>query len=428
MKKRIILVVVTIIATYTYAQKEKSDKDLYKHWSIELNIGQNRPIEPFSTGYFTSKPNTYFYFNGIEHYDFGGRYMFSNFFGLKADLAYDEIKNQAGSGSLDFNLKQYRLGIQGVMNLSRLLRFESFTNRIGLLAHGGFQFSKLKPQIGINQGVSEDNGGIMLGLTPQYKITNWLAITGDFTYLNNLRQHFNWDGSYSEATNNLTGSIYNTSLGLTFYIGDRNKTHADWYISSVSTIDKEARKKIADIETLMNDTDKDGVPDYLDFENNTPAGVAVDTRGRFIDSNKNGVPDELERVPHKKEEPIVEKKDPSKTILENGNLNINVFYNVNEDLPNTGSESNIHLLSQYLKNYPDAKIKLTGFADVRGGEQHNIDLSKRRAMKLKNFLVSSGINENRMTIIAEGVDTTYPSSSKTGLDLARRVSVELIKE
>jgi len=32
-----------------------------------------------------------------------------------------------------------------------------------------------------------------------------------------------------------------------------------------------------------------------------------------------------------------------------------------------------------------------------------------------------------MVISAEGVDTTYPSTSKTGLDLARRVSVVLIK-
>ena len=46
---------------------------------------------------------------------------------------------------------------------------------------------------------------------------------------------------------------------------------------------------------MMNDTDRDGVPDYLDVENNTIGGVAVDTKGRAIDLNNNGVPDELER-------------------------------------------------------------------------------------------------------------------------------------
>ncbi len=430
MKKVIFIPLVSLFTLFSYSQnesKEKKEKDPFNHWSVELNVGQNKPLRPFSTGYFTSKPNTYFYFNGIEHYDLGARYMFSNLFGLKVDLAYDEIKNQSGSGSLDFYLKQYRLGFQGVINMSRLLRFESFTNRFGILAHGGFQFSKLKPQIGVNQNLSEDNGGIILGLTPQYRLTNWLAITGDFTYINNLRQHFNWDGTYSPDTNNLTGSIYNTSLGLTFYLGDKNKTHADWYVSPASTTDKEARKKIEEIETLMKDNDKDGVPDYLDLQNNTPSGVVVDTKGRFIDTNSNGVPDELEKKEPKKVEPIVENKDPLKPTLEPNNLNLNVFYDVNNDMPNKGSENNIYLLTQYMKKYPEALIILTGFADVRGDAQHNLELSKRRAMKLKNFLVSSGVSEDRITISAEGVDTTYPSFNKTGLDLARRVSVGLMK-
>ena len=428
MKKRMFLGVFASIAMFTYAQVEKKEKDLYNNWSIELSAGQNRPLSNFAPGYFTSKPNSYFYFNGIEHYDFGVRYMFSPLFGLKADLAYDEIKNQSGSGSLEFNLKQYRLGIQGVMNFSRLLKFETFTKRIGLLAHGGVQFSKLKPQIGINQGLSEDNGGLILGLTPQYRLTNWLVINGDFTYINNLRQHFNWDGSYSEDANNLTGSIYNTSLGLTFYIGDKNKVHADWYISLASKVDDDARKRIAEIEKSMLDTDKDGVPDYLDLQNNTPTGIVVDTKGRFIDLNKNGIPDELEHEEPIKADVIVNNNNDSfSSSFENGKLNINIFFDVNEDMPNKGSENNIHLLAQYLKNNPESKIKLTGFADVRGGELNNLDLSKRRAIKIKNFLVSTGVSDSRMTVSAEGVDTTYPSSSKTGLDLARRVSVILIK-
>lgn len=45
----------------------------------------------------------------------------------------------------------------------------------------------------------------------------------------------------------------------------------------------------------MNDTDKDGVPDYLDFENNSVAGAMVDTKGKMIDINNNGVPDDIEK-------------------------------------------------------------------------------------------------------------------------------------
>lgn len=422
------------------AENDTIERHQFNHWSVEVNVGQNKPIAPFADGYYSSKPNTYFYFNGIEHYDIGVRYMFSNVFGLKLDFAYDDIKNQKGSGSLDFQTKQYRLGLQGVANLGRLLRFETFTHRFGLLAHGGLQVSTLEPTMGFNEGQKEQNGGFVYGITPQYRITNWLVITADFTGFQNFRQHLNWDGSYADKENSLSGTIFNTSLGLTFYIGDKDKKHADWYIPAppLSKGDAETKKRIAEIETLMNDTDKDGVPDYLDQENNTPAGIAVDTRGKFVDTNKNGVPDELERktTPHRIDQQFNEgdainnsnsaySSAVLKSLVENGNVNI--FFDVNKDTPNSGSSNNVQQLYQYLMKYPQSKIVLHGFADIRGEEAKNKNLSERRAANLKNFFVASGIQASRITIGGLGVDKTFSTRTKTGLDLARRVSVELIK-
>ena len=58
---------------------------------------------------------------------------------------------------------------------------------------------------------------------------------------------------------------------------------------------RELRARVAVLEEMMNDTDKDGIPDYLDVENNSLAGFAVDTKGRMVDLNGNGVADEIER-------------------------------------------------------------------------------------------------------------------------------------
>lgn len=52
---------------------------------------------------------------------------------------------------------------------------------------------------------------------------------------------------------------------------------------------------IGHIETSMNDTDKDGVPDYLDVEKNSIAGAMVDTKGIIIDRNMNGIADDIEK-------------------------------------------------------------------------------------------------------------------------------------
>lgn len=402
-------------------------ENAYNKWSLELNIGQNKPEKPFATGYFSSDPNSYFNFNGIEHIDFGVRYMFNPYFGGKVDVGYDILQNQSGTASLPFETKQYRVGLQGIINFSRLLKFETFSNRFGLLAHGGIQVSQLAPQMGINKGITEQNGGLIIGLTPQVRISNRLVLNGDFSYMSNVRQHLNWDGSTSNSSNNLAGSLFNTSLGLTVYLG-KNEKHADWYTAEdtqkiYAANDAETKAKIEAIEILMQDTDKDGVPDYLDRENNTPGGVAVDTRGRFIDKNNNGTPDELEpqnsngeftSIPLKKEDAI-------KALVEKGY--VNVFFDVNKDDPNAGSTNNVYHIINFLRNYPDAKAKLVGYADVRGNESKNKDLSQRRAHRVYNIIVASGINANRVSIEGQGVDASYPADSKIGLDLARRVSV-----
>jgi OOP family OmpA-OmpF porin len=426
MKKVLILLLITANA---FSQERNDDKDNdFNKWSLELNAGQNKAIKPFAPGYYSADPAKYFNFSGVNHFDFGIRYMLSTKFGFKLDVGYDEVANQKGSGSLDFETQQYRFGLQGVANLGRIMQFESFTNRFGLLGHAGIQISQLTPQMGVNKDVTEDNGGVIVGLTPQLRVTKWLVLTGDFSVLSNLRQHFNWDGSYSNADNNLSGMMYNTSLGLTVYLGKKEK-HADWYLGKLEEkgTDEEAREKIAKIEEMLQDTDRDGVPDYRDTENNTPTGLAVDAKGRYIDANKNGVADELEKTATDGKDgantAVVSREDAAKILIEKGF--VNVFYDVNQDTPNTGSTNNVYYIIQYLQKYPDAKVKLVGYADVRGDEKSNKNLSEQRAQKLFNIIAASGINPTRISIAGEGVDTTYPTDTKIGLDLARRVSIIL---
>ncbi len=401
-------------------------ENAYNKWSLELNIGQNKPEKPFATGYFSSDPNTYFNFNGIEHIDFGVRYMFNPYFGGKVDVGYDILQNQSGTASLPFETKQYRVGLQGIINFSRLLKFETFSNRFGLLAHGGLQVSQLAPQMGINKGITDQNGGLIIGLTPQVRISNRLVLNGDFSYMSNVRQNLNWDGSTSNSSNNLAGSLFNTSLGLTVYLG-KNEKHADWYteVAEKASKDNDAMQRLDALESKMVDTDKDGVADYLDIEKNSPKGALVNTQGKAIDSNNNGIPDNMDTIVAAKAEGKDGKEgaDGLKSLVEKGLLNI--FYDVNIDEPNVGSTNNVYQAITYLRAYPDAKIKLIGYADAQGNEKANLDLSKRRANKLYNIIVAGGVDASRISVDYKGVEKFYPTDSKMGLELARRVSVQI---
>ena len=353
----------------------------FNSWSVEANFGQNKAVKPFADNYYSSDPTKYFNFSDVNHFDVGVRYMFSTKFGLKLDFASDEVKNQKGNLSLDFKTQQYRLGLQGVANLGRIMAFETFTNRFGLLGHAGIQVSQLTSKMGVTKDVSEDNGGVIVGFTPQVRITNWLVATADFSVLSNLRQHLNWDGSYADSDNNLSGTMYNTSIGLTAYLG-KNEKHADWYLVDdlIKSKDDELREKLLNIEKMLEDTDRDGVPDYLDAENNTPTGLAVDTKGRYVVTPQSNGNDQLVNGDNTANiNSPFSKDNASKSLIEKGY--VNVFFDVDNDTPNAGSSSNIYYMVQFLSQNPNAKAKLVGYADPRGDNSENLDLSKRRDRK-----------------------------------------------
>lgn len=401
-------------------------------WSFEFAFGTNKAVRPFGTGYNSSETN-FFSASSLNHFDFGFRYMLNSKFGVKSDIAFDIITNKTDSGSLPFRSMQYRIGFQGIFDIGKSFQFESFSNTLGLLAHGGIQFSQFKSKSGVagnQEAVVDSNGGFLIGITPQIKLSDRTVLTLDFTVLSNAGQNLNWDGSKSAQENNLTGLLYNTSIGLTFYLG-KNQKHSDWFVPKIiPEVDPEVNRRLDEIETLMNDTDKDGVVDYLDMQNNTPSGVIVDAKGRYIDTNRNGTPDEfepntIEDIKVQRLAQATQQSDNSafKSLLENGL--VNVFYDVNQDNPNKGSTNSVYGIISLLKKNPTVNVKLLGYSDKTGNEKENQKLSERRVKKLYNLLVLSGISESRLKIIGQGEDNSIPSNSDVAYEMARRVSVIL---
>jgi peptidoglycan-associated lipoprotein len=61
----------------------------------------------------------------------------------------------------------------------------------------------------------------------------------------------------------------------------------------------------------------------------------------------------------------------------------------------------------YLKQHPDARLWIQGYADVRGDIFYNLVLSYRRAQFVKTELVKSGVNESQIGF-ATGWGKLYP--------------------
>jgi OOP family OmpA-OmpF porin len=438
MKKRL-LTLFMLVATTTFMSAQDDTKgeasndteetgENYNRWTVEVSAGQAKGIKPYATGFYSSSPQKFF--GGVQANSFGvaARYMFGPIFGMRLGLNYDKFTNQNDSGSLDFETSQYRGNLEGVVNAARLFDVQEPLGRFGLLLHGGVQVARMKSEV-VNE--SEWNGGIIIGFTPQFRVTKRLALNADISFLNNFRQHFNWDGSYNDPSNNLSGQMSTLSLGLTYSLG-KDDMHGDWaIIPDKSDLALNGLKdKVAEIETLMNDSDKDGVPDYLDLEKNSLAGVAVDTKGRMVDKNNNGVPDELEKYVDNSVKinnaSVVNKMSDGMVVKLINEGYVAAYFDLDSRFPNVGSTDNLGFILNYLKTNPGKSVEITGYADVTGNTKYNQALSEARAENVKTILVKAGIDASRLTIIANGEDDSVDKTSEYARRLVRKVVFKVV--
>jgi OOP family OmpA-OmpF porin len=267
-------------------------------------------------------------------------------------------------------------------------------------------------------------GNFMVGVTGQIKLTDRIALTGDFTTITNAKQSVAFDGASPNDIRGFNGSLFTGTVGITVYLG-MNAKHADW------TLDNDDRFAAIDarfmaIENKMLDTDKDGVADYLDEEANTPAGTMVDTKGRSIDKNNNGVPDETEAYVLKNyaantaNSPLLSNNELITSLINGGY--VAVYFDFDKSKPTNVSSEGTDFILTYLRNNPTATIDIVGHADEIGRSKYNDKLSDARASNVKSTLVKAKIDPSRLNVIAAGEDTSVDIDSENARKLVRRVT------
>jgi OOP family OmpA-OmpF porin len=424
MYKNFLLCSFLFLVHFIYAQQtdkskiikpDTSLKDLNK-WSVELNFGQNVALRPFSEGYSSSNSGSnLFDFSGSNHVGLGARYMFSQYFGLKSAFSYDLFKNFKESSSLPFETKSYSLSLEAYFNLGRLLTFETFSERFSLLAHGGFQYSMLyvdSPEFGTS---NEKLGSFLFGISPQFKLSDKLSLNADISYLASIRQHLTWNGEKSPSSENLTGAYYQYSIGVSYYIGDK-KDHLDWCTMSWQESELVSlQNRLDELETMLKDSDHDGVPDYLDIEKGTALGATVNTKGQTI---------QIEQIEPEERSLIGFVDSPEigiQQLKEQGRLSL--YFDLNNATLTDQSETNLFYIVQLLQRYPDLLVELTGYTDATGNASINTKLSLRRAQRLRQLLIKNFVNPDNITALGGGIypDSTVPNSRSRRVDIVIRI-------
>jgi outer membrane protein OmpA-like peptidoglycan-associated protein len=123
-----------------------------------------------------------------------------------------------------------------------------------------------------------------------------------------------------------------------------------------------------------------------------------------------------------KKDLIVESKEPK------AKLNYHFFFGTGEDVLSVTSLESVIDLANFMKVNNAYKAKVTGYTDSNANSILNEILSKKRAENIKNYLVSLGIDSNRISNFYKGeADPLVPNNTDLNKQLNRRVDLVLKK-
>ncbi|MEO5378222.1 MAG: OmpA family protein [Magnetococcus sp. DMHC-6] len=157
--------------------------------------------------------------------------------------------------------------------------------------------------------------------------------------------------------------------------------------------------------------------DYLDACPNTPKGATVDAKGCPIDSDGDGVFDYKDNCPNTPQGAHV--NAVGCWVLNNINFDLNKADIKPKDFKELDS------VAAVLNRNPNMKVEIQGHTDNIGKAPYNKKLSDRRANVVMNYLVSKGINANRLTAKGYGLEKPVTSNAtEEGRSMNRRVELK----
>ena len=105
-----------------------------------------------------------------------------------------------------------------------------------------------------------------------------------------------------------------------------------------------------------------------------------------------------------------------------------IYFDLNKAVIRSDSEITLNKIVKYMQLYPDAKIEIQSHTDAKEGRNYNQKLSERRGKKTVSYLISNGIQKNRLSYKGFGEtklvnscnDANYTKCSDTENELNRR--------
>ena len=103
-----------------------------------------------------------------------------------------------------------------------------------------------------------------------------------------------------------------------------------------------------------------------------------------------------------------------------------VYYKTNDAKIHQAILPEIQKLANLIKTYPEIKIQISGYADYRGSDNHNLVLSKERVSNVRTEFIKAGISNQRFQTHAHGESKASANEGDTeSYVFDRRVTISL---
>jgi outer membrane protein OmpA-like peptidoglycan-associated protein len=108
-------------------------------------------------------------------------------------------------------------------------------------------------------------------------------------------------------------------------------------------------------------------------------------------------------------------------------IEMELLFRTDEHVLANTTGTRLQNLAASLASMPDVYVQLDGFADERGDEAYNQELSQRRVQHVRQLLVDSGVPESRIRTTAHG-ESPAVDANVDSYALERKVSMTLYLE
>jgi outer membrane protein OmpA-like peptidoglycan-associated protein len=406
------------------------------------------------------------------------RKSLDHLFSIRLDGFYGSTKgdNETGDNSINRRFESQMIGATGLVAVTlNNFRYSGETRSTNFyaMAGGGVNFFKSDAQRNATEGggtngipfdeddvfgdasrnkqVESASGthaaagvGVAFRISPEFNIgVEYMALI-PFGNRADLLDGYATGGNFRDVQN--IGSV-----SLNFNLGSASKKGEPAYWTNAFAPMREDLDKInSRVDDATKDSDGDGVVDAVDQEADTPAGVPVDTRGRVLDSDKDGVADYQDLEPffppragekvnangvvmNRNDAPITEDRvqemiDASLARMQAGNQDATtkvvtdrgeiylpmIYFPLAQSTVKYSDYGTLSSVARVLQGSPGMRIIIRGYTDRVGNAANNQVLSYRRAESVINHLVDQhGIDRSRLVLQYRGEENAIVPLDKS---------------